>query len=169
MIPLLSMVALLQAAPSEPIKASELKVLVGPQAPRYPDPAGGPGEDRGALKMRQAARRGNVPAVEVPAGTRVISDRTNGYAGWKAYQVQVPGKGSVSARLRSDHEAWFRVTTTNQWGRMEEGMLQNRIYRGNPSASYNNPKDAPNTIFFVVDTTEATPMSEPYTLEITWK
>jgi len=51
----------------------------------------------------------------------------------------------------------------------QEGMLQNRIYRGKPEATCTNPKDAPNAIFFVVDTTDAAPMSEPYTLEITRK
>jgi hypothetical protein len=169
MITLIPMLMLLQTQPTEPIKASELKAVVGPQAPRYPDPAVGMGEDRISLKMRRAARQGNVPGVEVPAGTQAVSDRISGFSGWKAYQVQVPGKGSLSMRLHSDHEAWFRVTTVNRWGRMEEGMLQNRIYKGKPEASCHNPKDAPSTVFFIVDTTDASAMSEPYTLDITWK
>lgn len=153
----------------EPLKGTDLKPIIGPQAPRYPDPAVGVGADRSSLGLRRAARKGNVLAVEVPAGTPALSDRISTYAGWKAYQFEVPAKGSLHMRLQADHEAWFRLTTVNRWGRMEEGMLQNRIYRGKPEASYTNPKDTPNTVYFIVDTTQADAMSDPYTLEMTWK
>jgi len=166
---LLPLLLALQSQPAEPLQAGTLKSIVGPLAPHYPDPASGIGSDRFSMRMRHSARQGNVPAVEVPAGTSVLADRINNMAGWKAYQLQVPGKASVKLRLRSDHEAWFRMTALNRWGRMEEGMLQNRIYHGVPEATYNNPKDTPGTVYFVVDTTSADPMSDPYTLEISWK
>lgn len=77
----------------------------------------------------------------IPESTTLVADRIESLAGWKAYRVRVPGKASVFLRLRAEHEAWFRLTTTSSWGRMEEGMLQNRIYHGKPEASYINPKD----------------------------
>jgi len=166
---LLPLFLLLQTQPAEPVKAADLKSIVGPQAPRYPDPARGIGSDRSSMGMRKAARQGNVLAVQVPDGTAAVADRISNNSGWKAYQIQVPAKASVKLSLKADHEAWFRLTTVNQWGRMEEGMLQNRLYRGKPEATYTNPKDTPNAVFFIVDTTQADSMSDPYTLEITWK
>lgn len=160
---------LAQTPLSEPIKAADLKVVPGPIAPRYPDPALGPGMDRMELALRQSARKGSVPAVEVPAGTQVVEDRMIGQAGWKAFLVQVPPAAKVKVRLKGEHTGWYWMTAVDKWGKTAAGMLQNRIKTGNPEASYINPrKDRPSPVFFMVDTQE-TNMNEAFTLTFTWE
>ncbi len=154
---------------TEPVKATDLKVVPGPTAPRYPDPALGPGVDRMELALRRAARRGSVPAVEVPVGTQVVEDRMNGQAGWKAYLVQAPAGAKVKVRLKGEHTGWYWMTAVDKWGKTAAGMLQNRIKTGNPEASFINPhKDQASPVYFMVDTQE-TSISEAYSLTFTWE
>lgn len=160
---------LLSSQPQQSIKASDLKVVSGPNAPCYPDPAQGPGLDRMEFRLRQAARQGVLPAVEVPSGTQVVEDRISGQAGWKAYFVQAPAGAKVKVRLQGEHTAWFWMTAVDKWGKTAAGMLQNRIKTGNPEASFINPKqDQASPVFFIVDTQE-TNMNEAYTLTFTWE
>jgi len=158
-----------QTLASEPVKAADLKVIPGPTAPRYPDPALAPGTDRLGLTLRRAARHGSLPTVEVPTGTQVVEDRMVGQAGWKAYLVQAPPGATVKVRLKGEHTAWYWMTAVDKWGRSSAGMLQNRIKTGNPEASFINPrKDRVSSVYFVVDTHEMN-MSETYTLTFTWE
>jgi len=158
----------LHTVPPEPIQGTDLPTVTGPQAPHQGDLANGIGEDRQSLRSRRAGRRGTVPAVAVPADCTTLTDRIFAPSGWKAYRVQVPAKATLIASLKSERDPAFRVYTVNKWGRLEEGMLQNKIYKGKPEASYINPKDTPNTIYVIVDTTE-TNTTEPYTLSFSWK
>ena len=154
---------------AEPIKAADLKVVPGPAAPRYPDPALGPGADRMELALRRSARRSPVPAVEVPWGTQVVEDRMVGQAGWKAYFVRVPAGARVKVRLKGEHTGWYWMTAVDKWGKIAAGMLQNRIKTGNPEASFINPrKDRVSEVYFMVDTQE-TNMNEAYSLSFSWE
>ena len=158
-----------QAPASEPIKAADLKVVPGPMAPQYPDPAMGPGADRMQLALRRAARRGSVPAVEVPTGTQVLEDRMMSQTGWQAYLVQAPAGAKVKVRLQGEHTGWYWMTAVDKWGKTGAGMLQNRIKTGNPEASFINPRqDRVSPVYFMVDTQE-TNMNETFTLTFTWE
>lgn len=168
MLELILALALQATTPAEPIKGADLPSVTGPQAPRTVSVDDAMVEGRSSMRLRAASRRGNVPAVAVPEGCQALTDRILMPAGWKAYQLVVPGKGSVQIDLSSDRDPAFKLYTINKWGRIEEGMLQNKIYKGRPTASYTNPKDTPNTIFVVVDTTE-TGTTDPYTLHFSWK
>ncbi len=162
------------AGDPQPLDGQKLTAVPGPFVERYcahfgehADLALGPGNSEIAVRVRTQARRTpSIPAVAVPDIPCSIADHVGGAAGWKAYRVEVPGKAKVHLRLHSNHEAWFIVRTVNKFGTLEEGMLRNLIATGNPEATYTNPKDQANTIFFVVDTTEMDVNSEPYTLEL---
>ena len=139
------------------------------QSPGYQDPAADPSNSPIQMQIRDGARRGpSIPAVALPEGPLTVSDTIGSIAGWKAYRVEVPPGAKVHVRLHSNHEAWFLVRTVNKMGSLEEGMLRNLIPTGNPEATYTNPKKEPNTIFFVVDTTEMDVGSEPFTLRVDW-
>ncbi|HNX95696.1 MAG TPA: hypothetical protein PKL14_11095 [Holophaga sp.] len=166
LLPLLLALLIENPTPGEPLKGSDLPLVTGPMAPGGGDPAAGFGADRSGLQTRRAARQGSILTVAVPADATRIADRILYPSGWKAYRLEIPARGKLLARLRSDRESNFLLRVINRWGRMEEGMLQNRIYRGRPEASYFNPKDAPNTIYVIVDTRD-TNASEPYVLEFT--
>lgn len=161
-------------APKE-LAGKDLPSIPGPfvdrycGAPGYHDPAAGPGNSQIQMQIRESARRGpSIPARALPAGPLIVKDVVGSAAGWKAYQVVVPPGAKVHARIHSDHDGWFLIRTVNRMGALEEGMLQNLHGTGNPEASYTNPKKEPNTIFFVVDTTEADAVSEPYDLVVDW-
>ena len=174
-LPFLAASLLLAQAQPQAVAGKDLKTVPGPfvdrycAAPGYHDPAAGPGNDDLQMQIREASRRSpSIPAVALPAGPVSVSDHVGSVAGWKAYRLEVPAGAKVHARVHSAHDAWFKVRTVNQVGAIEEGMLQNILGTGNPEASYTNPKKAANTIFFVVDTTEAGAVSEPYELRVDW-
>lgn len=156
-------------APLPPeVDVKSLPGVPGPLVPHYPDPARDLGPQGLDMSIRSRARRGvNIPAVALPAGSFRLTDQIADVSGWKAYRIEVPARGGFKVRLHGTHEAWFQVKVFNRWGRMEEGMLQNRMHTGNPEASYRNPKDVPNTVYIVVDTTEAHVQGEPFTLTLT--
>ena len=54
-------------------------------------------------------------------------------------------------RLHHPNEGWFRLVMVDRWGQLREGMLQNLIPTGNPEVSYTNPREAPNTVYVIVD------------------
>lgn len=157
------------------IAGKDLQPVPGPfvnndgGAPGFRDPAGGPGTSRFDMEIRASARRGpSIPAVALPPEPVSVSDSVGSVAGWKAYRVEVPPGAKVHARIYGLHAGWFLVHTVNKMGMLEKGMLQNLQPTGNPEASYTNPKSAPNTIFFVVDTSETDVEKEPYTLVVDW-
>lgn len=161
--------ALQAPAPVPPvIEAKTLPGVAGPLVPHYPDPARGPGNSPMDMDLRARARRGvNIPAVALPDGSIQVADHIPDISGWRAYRIEVPAHGGFKARLHSTHEAWFVVKVFDRWGREGEGMLQNRMHTGNPEASYRNPKNAPSTVYIVVDTSETNLQGEAYTLAIT--
>lgn len=153
----------------------DLQPVPGPLVDRYSgalgyrDPAGGPGASSFDMQIRASARRGlSIPAVALPAEPVSVSDSVGSMAGWKAYRVEVPPGAKVHARIYGLHAGWFLVHTVNRMGMLEKGMLQNLQPTGNPEASYTNPKNTVNTIFFVVDTSETDVDKEPYTLVVDW-
>jgi len=157
------------------IAGKDLQAVPGPLVDRFSsvlgsrDPAVGPGNSRFDMEIRSSARRGpSIPAFALPEGPLSVSDTVGSMAGWKAYRVDVPPGAKVHARLFGLHAGWFVVHTVNKMGMLEKGMLQNLQPTGNPEASYTNPKDAVNTIFFVVDTSETNVEKEPYTLVVDW-
>jgi hypothetical protein len=169
MLGLIALMLVNQTTPGEVVQGKDLKVIPGPVAPTYGDPAWGMGMDHFMMRMRTQDRRGMVPTVVVPPGVGAIQDVIQTPAGWKAYQVEVPGRSTLQVRLRSDHEAWFYVTAVDRWGQMGAGMLQNRILTGNPEASFRNTHPEPARVYFIVDTTQTDFQSDAYTLELTFK
>lgn len=152
------------------LEGNKLAVVPGPQAPRGPDQAAGPGESSIQMGIRSRARHSaTVPAVAVPTLPTVIEDQVERPSGWKAYRLEAPAGATVKARLRAPHEAWFRVRIVNRWGVHEQGMLHNRIPTGNPEASFINPKQEKTTFYFIVDTTETSAETETFRLELTVK
>jgi hypothetical protein len=166
--PILAM-AVMQDQPQE-IDASKLPKVNGPMPPDYPDPAPDAYKrDSDAYMRRQARRAGMLPAVALPAGDAVVSDKIEDIAGWKAYQLVVPADQTVKIRLKAKHEAWFIVKTVNRWGHIEKGMTQNLLHKFDPEATYINRDKETKTVYFVVDTNELNMFGEQYTLHVTWK
>ena len=151
------------------VDGSKLPSVPGPSTTRLTDPARDFNFSGIDAQIRTQARHTSsvLPAVALPPGSLRVKDKVADIAGWKAYRVDVPPKGSIHMRLRGLHEAWFKVRTVNRWGNLEEGMLQNQIATGNPEARYANPTPKTKTIYFVVDTTELNMQGEAYTLEVT--
>jgi len=156
-------------APQAPVPEVEAKDLVlaqrGPMAPRVPDA----GAERSAFgQARHAARRGpSLPALQLPGGSVRVKDRIPDISGWRAYAVEVAGGASAKAHVVEGRKGWFRVLGVNAWGREEPGLLQNRIATGEPQATYKNPGQETRTIYFIVDTLDASMTGEAFTLEIT--
>jgi hypothetical protein len=162
-------IAIMQAQPQE-IEASSLPVVTGPMAPKYLDPAPDAYHSSGDAQIRRQLRRaGTVPAVALPEGDLIVSDKMNEFAGWKAYQAIVPAGQTVKIRLKSQHEAWFQVKTFNRWGEIEKGMLSNAMHQLDPGITYTNPSKEAKTVFFVVDTNELNMFSEAFALHVTRK
>ena len=152
------------------VEGKTLATIPGPLAnrERLPDLAPRFGSPDMDLQIRAMARRGGrVPAVQVPEGTVAISHKVTPQAGWQAYRVEVAPGEKIHARLRGDHEAWFVVRCVNGMGQLEQGMLQNLIKRGNPEATYTNPRKGTSVVYFVVDTSEVLGAYENYTLTFT--
>lgn len=155
-----------QAQP--PLPVVEAKDL--PAAARGPMPPEGPdlGAEHGTLgASRQAARRGpSIPALQLPAGSTRVKDKVPDISGWRAYAIDVPGGGSVQVEVVEGNRARYRVKAVNNWGREEVGMLQNRIWKGRPVASYKNPSPEKKTVYFIVDTTEANMYGEAFEVDV---
>jgi hypothetical protein len=96
-----------------------------------------------------------------------VKDKISDWAGWQAYAIEVPAGGSVKAHVVEGRKAWFRVLGVNAWGRLEEGLLQNRIQTGEPQATYKNPSQETRTIYFIVVSLDENPVGDPFTLEVT--
>ena len=120
----------------------------------------------------QQTRASFIMSVTAPEGDCDIKDTMNSQSGWKSYRFNVPAKQTVTFKLDTTNKSSFRLFTVNRWGDLEEGMLQNTIYRGEPKASYISPKDTVNTIYLVVASDSAISFGlpsaylEPYTLEV---
>jgi len=137
----------------------------GPMSPHVQDA----GAERGAMgQARRAARRGpSIPALQLPAGSIRVKDKVPDISGWRAYAIEVPSGGSVKVHVVEGRKAWFRVLGVNAWGRDEPGLLQNRIYTGEPQASYKNPSTENRTIYFIVDTLDVNMTGDEFTIEVT--
>ncbi|WLT32796.1 hypothetical protein [Geothrix sp. PMB-07] len=164
MIPLVAL-----QTPDAPIPDVEAKDL--PAAPRGPmvPKARDMGAEHGITgALRRGARSGpSIPALQLPAGNVRVKDKIPDMSGWRAYAIEVPAGGSVKAHVVEGRKAWFRVLGVNEWGRDEPGLLQNRIYLGEPQATYKNPNPEARTVYFIVDTQDANMVGEPFTLEVT--
>lgn len=152
-----------------PLPILEAKDL--PAAARGPMPPPGPdlGADRGALGVsRQAARRGpSIPALQLPAGSVRVKDKVPDISGWRAYAIEVAPGEKVKVQVVAGRKAWFRVLGVNAWGRMEKGLLQNKIPTGDPLATYINPSKESRTIYFIVDSTDVNMLGDPFEVEVT--
>lgn len=161
---------LLQApAPPTPLPVLEAKDL--PPAARGPMPPPGPdpGADRGTLGVsRHMARRGpSIPALQLPAGSVRVKDKVPDISGWRAYAIEVAPGEKVKVQVVAGRKAWFKVLGVNAWGRTEKGLLQNKIPTGEPMATYLNPSKESRTIYFIVDTTDANMLGDPFEIEVT--
>jgi hypothetical protein len=96
-----------------------------------------------------------------------VTDKIPDISGWRAYAIEVPGGGTVKVHVVEGRKAWFRVRGVNAWGRDEQGLLQNRIYTGEPQATYKNPTAEARTIYFIVDTMDVNMVGETFTVEVT--
>ena len=153
-------------APLPVVKAEDLpKAPRGPMVPHRPD-AGAEASITG--QARRGARSGpSIPALQLPAGSVRVTDKIPNISGWRAYAIEVPPGGKVKVHVVEGRKAWFRVLAVNAWGLDEPGLLQNRIYSGEPQATYQNRSAERRTIYFIVDTLDVNMTGEPYTLEVT--
>jgi hypothetical protein len=156
-------------APIQPIPLVEAKDLPpaprGPMVPQVRDL----GREPGPFGMARHAARGgpSIPALQLPAGSVQVLDKIPDISGWRAYAIEVPAGGTVKAHVVAGRTAWFRVLGVNAWGRLEEGLLQNRIHTGEPQATYKNPGPGIRTIYFIVDTLDSNMAGEAFTLQVT--
>jgi hypothetical protein len=168
MIPLLLLPSLILQAPQAPLPLLEAKDL--PAAPRGPLPPQTPdlGAERSALgAARQAARRGTgIPALQLPTGSIRVKDKVPDISGWRAYAVEAGPGETVKVSVVAGRKAWFRVLAVNAWGRLEKGLLQNKIPTGEPMATYINPTREPRTIYFIVDTTDVGMVGDAFEVEV---
>lgn len=170
MNPLFLLPALIAQTPTSqaPLRVIEAKDL--PAAARGPMPPEGPdhGAESGTLgAARHMARKGpSIPALQLPAGSVRVKDKIPDISGWRAYAIEVPAGGSVEVEVVEGNRPRYRVRAVNSWGREEQGMLQNRIWKGRPVASYNNPGPGAKTVYFIVDTTDANMTGEAFEAEV---
>lgn len=168
MLPLLAL-ALVQSAAPQPLPVLEAKDLPqarGPMPPESPDPAS-PSRDPLGLARHSARRGPSIPALDLPATSVRLKDAVPDISGWRAYRLQVPPGGKVHVEVVEGRRAWFRVKAVNRWGRLEEGMLQNRIWTGKPEASYKNPSSTETKeVWFIVDTTDTQMTGDPFEVEV---
>ena len=149
------------------VDGSKLTPTMGPSIQR------GPGWTN-ALKNLLPSRsfHGNslsfIMTFVAPTGDCNIEDSMDIPMGWKSYQFEVPARQTVTFKLDTEYKSNFRLFTVNRWGDLEEGMLQNTIYKGEPKASYISPKDTPNKIYLVIASDDFTP-GEKYTLEVRYR
>lgn len=102
-------------------------------------------------ELQWASRRGALPVVKVPEDAGSIQGVTWVPSGWRAYGIPVPPGEKVHVRLKHPMEGWFRLQMVNQWGTLEQGMLQNLLNSGNPEVSYTNLFKAPRAVYIIVD------------------
>lgn len=164
MIPLVAL-----QTPGAPISDIDAKDLpAAPRGPMVPERRDLGAEQGITGAVRRGARGGpSIPALQLPAGNVRVKDKIPDMSGWRAYAIEVPGGGSVKAHVVEGRKAWFRVLGVNEWGRDEPGLLQNRLYRGEPLATYKNPHAEARIVYFIVDTQDANMVGEPFTLEVT--
>ena len=165
---LLPALLLTQAPAPAPLPVQEAKDL--PAAARGPITPEGPdlGAEHSILgASRHAARRGpSIPALQLPGGSVHVKDKIPDISGRRAYAIDVPAGGRVEVEVVEGNRPRYRVKAVNAWGREEEGMLQNRIWKGRPVASYKNPTHEPKTVYFIVDTTDATMSGEAFGVDV---
>lgn len=115
------------------------------------------------------ARSGFIPATPVAPDATEVKGVADFPAGWKAYALAVPPKGSVTLRLSHAKPAWFRMILSNKWGSREEGMLRpaGAPLLGMLDRTYTNPSGSPKAIYFIVDDPGWwSSQAEPYTVAI---
>lgn len=147
------------------------KRVVAPQplerCREYPRGAFWAGRDLFAV-IQALARRGAIPVVVTDPEATEIVDYTWWPAGWRAYAFLVAPLGELQVRLHHPNEGWFRLQMMNQWGQLEQGMLQNLIPTGNPEVSYRNPKREWRWVYLLVDDPAWwSSKGNPYTLKVT--
>lgn len=166
-VPLFLLSSLLQSPQALPvIPAKELPSARGPMPPAWPDP--GAGEHDLMSQARHAARKGpSIPALGLPKDSIRVKDAIPDVSGWRAYRLEVPPGGTVSVQVVEGRKGWFRVHAVNKWGRLEEGMLQNLIWKGEPQASYKNPSATETKeVWFIVDTTDSHMTGEAFEVDV---
>ncbi len=97
------------------------------------------------------SREGFVPCTRVADDATEVTDYSDFPQGWKGYAFVVPAKGSLKVSLNHVNRGWFRLVMMNKWGDIQEGMLQNLIYKGVPEVSFNNPRNEPQAVYVVAD------------------
>ncbi len=168
MLPLILMLLTQTPQPLRTVEAKDLPAARGPMTPHWPDPAGC--RDGIMTKIRHSARSGpSLPALTLPADSVHVKDAIPDVSGWRAYRLQVPPGSSVSLKISEGRRAWFRIQAVNRWGRLEEGMLQNLIWKGEPMASYKNPsRTEQKEIWFIVDTADTDMSGESFVADVIW-
>ncbi|HJV48496.1 MAG TPA: hypothetical protein VJ549_04390 [Geothrix sp.] len=171
MLPLLLTVPLLAwQAPQATLPLIDAKDLApAPRGPMTPEHSDVDGYRDVVSVVRRSARSGpTIPALQLPAGSCRVKDQVPEISGWRAYAIEVPAGGSVKVQVVEGRKGWLRVRGVNAWGRLEEGLLQNRIPRGEPMATYKNPTKETRTVYFIVESLDNTPNpgDDPYTVEI---
>ena len=102
-------------------------------------------------EIQSMSRHGFVPTTLVADDVLDVSDYANLPQGWKGYAFVVPAKGTLRIRLNHVNRGWFRLVMMNKWGNLQEGMLQNLIYKGYPQVSFKNPKDEAQAVYVIAD------------------
>lgn len=164
-LPLLLTLVQTTPAPLPLVQGKDLPLAArGPMAPGNPDP----GADSSPLGLaRAAARRGpSIPARALPGESTRLADTITEVSGRQAYAAVVPAHGEVRFQVTQGKKAYFRVSGVNAWGNLEPGLLQNTIWKGEPLASYRNPTAEARTIYFIVETTDANMLGEPFEAEV---
>lgn len=96
------------------------------------------------------ARKGFLPVTPVPDELKELIWVAEFPAGWRAYGIVMPPSGKLQVRPHHPNAALFRVNMSNNWGTLEEGMLQNLIPTGNPEAAYQNPSEKETRVVYVI-------------------
>ena len=96
-------------------------------------------------------RQGFVDCTRVADDAVEVIDYSYFPQGWKGYAFVVPGNGTLHVSLNHVNRGWFRLVMMNKWGDLQEGMLQNLIYTGNPEVTFKNPKNEPQAVYVIAD------------------
>jgi hypothetical protein len=102
-------------------------------------------------EIQWLARSGYVPVSPIGDRVEVLSDYVQAPAGWRAYGISVPVRGTVQVEVQHPKVGWFRLLLVDRWGIPASGMLAASVAVQPVMVTYTNPGKEATAIYVIVD------------------